>query len=62
MTTRTLHLNAFLVGVGHHEAAWCHPDVEPERVVDIAHYQELAQQAEGLRGRMDGFLSALRVA
>ena len=37
--TRQLHLNAFLMGVGHHEAAWRHPivthgasvAVQPER-------------------------------
>ena len=24
-TTRELHLNAFIMGNGHHEAAWRHP-------------------------------------
>ncbi|WP_167042462.1 LLM class flavin-dependent oxidoreductase [Salinibacterium sp. ZJ454] len=44
-------LNAFLMSVGHHEAAWRLPGVDPTRNVDVRHYQELAQIAE--HARMD---------
>jgi len=47
--TRQMNLNLFIYPGGHHEAAWRHPDVEPERVVDISHYQELAKQAEAAK-------------
>ncbi|MFI7439322.1 LLM class flavin-dependent oxidoreductase [Nonomuraea indica] len=56
MTARTLHLNAFLMGVGHHEAAWRHPRTEPSRVTDVRHYQQLARTAE--RGRLDSVFLA----
>ncbi|RJL24201.1 LLM class flavin-dependent oxidoreductase [Bailinhaonella thermotolerans] len=53
---RTLHLNAFLYGVGHHEAAWRHPRTEPARLTDVRHYQRLAQIAE--RGKLDSVFLA----
>ncbi|GAA3446518.1 LLM class flavin-dependent oxidoreductase [Planomonospora venezuelensis] len=56
MPTRTLHLNAFLMGVGHHEAAWRHPRTEPARLNDVRHYQQLARIAE--RGRLDSLFLA----
>lgn len=56
MTTRKLHLNAFLMGVGHHEAAWRHPRTNPSRLSDIRHYQQLARTAE--RGRLDSVFLA----
>ncbi|MBG0830219.1 LLM class flavin-dependent oxidoreductase [Planomonospora sp. ID67723] len=56
MPTRTLHLNAFLMGVGHHEAAWRHPRTEPARLSDVRHYQQLARIAE--RGRLDSLFLA----
>ncbi|MFL1432566.1 MULTISPECIES: LLM class flavin-dependent oxidoreductase [unclassified Nocardiopsis] len=56
MTERTLHLNAFLMGVGHHEAAWRHPRTEAHRVLDVAHFQELGRIAE--RGRLDSVFFA----
>ncbi|MEU9131051.1 LLM class flavin-dependent oxidoreductase [Kitasatospora sp. NPDC048540] len=43
---RQLHFNLFLMGVGHHEAAWRHPRTDPGRAADIAHFQHLAQAAE----------------
>ncbi|MFC4005923.1 LLM class flavin-dependent oxidoreductase [Nonomuraea purpurea] len=58
--TRKLHLNAFLMGVGHHEAAWRHPRTEPARLTDVRHYQELARIAE--RGRLDSVFLADGVA
>ncbi|MCT9931295.1 LLM class flavin-dependent oxidoreductase [Planotetraspora sp. A-T 1434] len=54
--TRKLHLNAFLMGVGHHEAAWRHPLSEPDRLTDVRHYQNLARIAE--RGRLDSVFLA----
>ncbi|MGV9303861.1 LLM class flavin-dependent oxidoreductase [Nonomuraea sp. NPDC003727] len=55
-TTRKLHLNAFLMGVGHHEAAWRHPSAEPSRLTDVRHYQNLARTAE--RGTLDSVFLA----
>ncbi|GAA3789854.1 LLM class flavin-dependent oxidoreductase [Sphaerisporangium flaviroseum] len=56
MTTRKLHLNAFLMGVGHHEAAWRHPRTDPSRLTDVRHYQQLARIAE--RGKLDSVFLA----
>lgn len=41
-----LHLNLFLMGVGHHEAAWRHPATDPAALSDISHFQALARSAE----------------
>ncbi|MEV6522907.1 LLM class flavin-dependent oxidoreductase [Longispora sp. NPDC051575] len=54
--TRHLHLNAFLMGVGHHEAAWRHPSTDARRVLDVKHFQELARIAE--RGKLDSVFLA----
>ena len=43
---RKLKLNLFIYPGGHHEAAWRHPESQPERLLDIRFYQELAQRAE----------------
>lgn len=48
---RKLHINLFLRNTGHHEAAWRHPDAQPERTLDVRFYQQLAQTAE--RGLLD---------
>jgi FMN-dependent oxidoreductase (nitrilotriacetate monooxygenase family) len=53
---RQLHLNAFLMNVGHHEAAWRHPRSEPTRGTDLDHYVHLAQVAE--RGLLDSIFFA----
>ncbi|WP_067845100.1 LLM class flavin-dependent oxidoreductase [Nocardia lijiangensis] len=53
---KTFHLNAFLMGVGHHEAAWRHPRTEARRVLDVAHFQELGRIAE--RGKLDSVFFA----
>ncbi|GAB3846176.1 LLM class flavin-dependent oxidoreductase [Micromonospora andamanensis] len=53
---RSLHLNAFLMGVGHHEAAWRHPRTDPQRVSDVRHFVELARIAE--RGTLDSVFLA----
>jgi len=57
---RQLHLNAFLMGVGHHEAAWRHPRTETRNLLDVNHYRELARTAE--RGRLDSVFFADRLA
>jgi FMN-dependent oxidoreductase (nitrilotriacetate monooxygenase family) len=54
--TRQLHLNAFLMGTGHHEAAWRHPDARPEQGLTIEHYVNFAQIAE--RGTLDSIFFA----
>ncbi|MEU4580330.1 LLM class flavin-dependent oxidoreductase [Nonomuraea sp. ATR24] len=58
--SRQLRLNAFLMGVGHHEAAWRHPLTEPARLADVRHYQELARIAEA--GKLDSVFLADGVA
>jgi FMN-dependent oxidoreductase (nitrilotriacetate monooxygenase family) len=56
MSNRTLHLNAFLMSVGHHEASWRLPESDPFASADVAHYQELARIAE--RGLLDSVFFA----
>ena len=56
MPPRQLHLNLFIMSVGHHEAAWRHPDARPERHTDIRYYQELAHIAE--RAKFDSIFLA----
>lgn len=51
-----LHLNAFLMGVGHHEAAWRHPRTDARNVLRVGHFQELARIAE--RGKLDSVFFA----
>ncbi|MER6032427.1 LLM class flavin-dependent oxidoreductase [Streptomyces sp. NPDC001835] len=56
MTTRELHLNAFLMNTGHHEASWRLPESDPYAHVDLAHYVRLARIAE--RGTFDSLFLA----
>ncbi|MGX5182614.1 LLM class flavin-dependent oxidoreductase [Streptomyces avermitilis] len=53
---RQLHLNAFLMNTGHHEASWRLPESDPYASVDLAHYVELARIAE--RGTFDSLFLA----
>jgi len=53
---RQLHLNAFLMSVGHHEAAWRLPESDPFANTEVSHYQELARVAE--RGLLDSVFFA----
>ena len=46
---RQLTLNLFIYPGGHHEAAWRYRESEPERVLDIRYYQELARKAEAAK-------------
>lgn len=57
---RQLDLNAFLMGLGHHEAAWRHPRTDTRRLLDVDHFRELARTAE--RGRLDSVFFADRLA
>lgn len=43
---RQIHLNLFIYGRGHHEAAWRHPQSTPRSQMDIEHYVECARTAE----------------
>lgn len=56
MGERQLHLNAFLMGTGHHEASWRLPESNPFAATDVAHYAELARIAE--RGTFDSLFLA----
>ena len=44
--SRSLHLNAFLHDIGHHEAAWRLPESNPFDTVNVEHYIRLARIAE----------------
>jgi FMN-dependent oxidoreductase (nitrilotriacetate monooxygenase family) len=46
---RHLHLNAFLMAGGHHEAAWRLPETDPDADFDIEHWKHLARIAEAAR-------------
>jgi FMN-dependent oxidoreductase (nitrilotriacetate monooxygenase family) len=54
--TRQLHLNAFLMNTGHHEASWRLPESDPHAHVELAHYTGLARTAE--RGTFDSLFLA----
>lgn len=56
MSARQLHFNAFLLGCGHHQAAWRHPSSSVERLGDISYYERLAHIAE--RGLFDAIFFA----
>src|SRR5262245_10614043 len=43
---RRLHLNLFIHGRGHHEAAWRHPAASSLLLTDIRYYEDLARRAE----------------
>jgi FMN-dependent oxidoreductase (nitrilotriacetate monooxygenase family) len=53
---RQLHLNAFLMSTGHHEASWRLPESNSYAGTDVAHFQQLAQTAE--RGKLDSIFFA----
>jgi FMN-dependent oxidoreductase (nitrilotriacetate monooxygenase family) len=44
--TRQLHLNLFIHGRGHHEAAWRHQSASPLALTDIGYFTDLARKAE----------------
>lgn len=49
MSSRKLHLNAFLHDVGHHEAAWRLPESDPRAGEDVDFYIRLARLAEAAK-------------
>lgn len=53
---KPLHLNAFLMSTGHHEASWRLPGSPAEANADIEHYKNLARIAE--RGKLDSLFLA----
>lgn len=55
-TRRTLHLNAFLMSTGHHEASWRLPESDPHANSKVEHYKQLARTAE--RGKLDSIFFA----
>lgn len=46
-----MHLGIFVLGTGHHVAAWRHPEVVPEGAEDFEFFKEVAQLAE--KGKLD---------
>lgn len=46
---RELHLNAFLMEAGHHEAAWRLPESNARADFDLQHWIDLARLAEGAK-------------
>jgi alkanesulfonate monooxygenase SsuD/methylene tetrahydromethanopterin reductase-like flavin-dependent oxidoreductase (luciferase family) len=53
---RRLHLNAFLMSTGHHEASWRLPESDSFAGTQVAHFQQLARTAE--RGTFDSIFFA----
>jgi FMN-dependent oxidoreductase (nitrilotriacetate monooxygenase family) len=51
-----MHINLFLAGVGHHEAAWRLPDSRPNSLFELEHYRHAAVVAEG--GKLDSVFFA----
>lgn len=49
MSRKQLHLNAFLMEAGHHEASWRLPEADPGAALDVGHYVRLAQLAESAK-------------
>jgi alkanesulfonate monooxygenase SsuD/methylene tetrahydromethanopterin reductase-like flavin-dependent oxidoreductase (luciferase family) len=43
---KQMHLNLFIHGRGHHEAAWRHPDASPLPLTDIRYFADVARKAE----------------
>lgn len=56
MGERQLHLNAFLMSTGHHEASWRLAESNPLAATDVAHFVNLAKIAE--RGTFDSLFLA----
>ncbi|WP_031406849.1 LLM class flavin-dependent oxidoreductase [Geobacillus vulcani] len=51
MSVRQMKFGLFLMGVGHHIAAWRHPDVRPEWCEDFTFFRRIAEIAE--QGKLD---------
>ncbi|WP_248926852.1 LLM class flavin-dependent oxidoreductase [Paenibacillus hamazuiensis] len=57
---RELHLNLFVSPMGHHEAAWRHPDADVDQLLDFSFYKRLAAKAEA--AKLDSLFFADRVS
>jgi FMN-dependent oxidoreductase (nitrilotriacetate monooxygenase family) len=53
---KQMHINLFLAGVGHHEAAWRLPESRPRSLFGLEHYRHAALVAEG--GKLDSVFFA----
>jgi FMN-dependent oxidoreductase (nitrilotriacetate monooxygenase family) len=51
-----MHINLFLAGLGHHEAAWRLPESRPSSLFELEHYRHAALVAEG--GKLDSVFFA----
>jgi FMN-dependent oxidoreductase (nitrilotriacetate monooxygenase family) len=51
-----MHINLFLAGVGHHEAAWRLPSSRPNSLFELEHYRHAARVAEA--GKLDSIFFA----
>lgn len=51
MGAKHMHLGIFVLGTGHHMAAWRHPDVDASGSEDLAFFREIVQIAE--KGKLD---------
>jgi FMN-dependent oxidoreductase (nitrilotriacetate monooxygenase family) len=51
-----MHINLFLAGVGHHEAAWRLPGSRPHSLFEFEHYRHAARVAEA--GKLDSIFFA----
>ncbi|GAU80124.1 LLM class flavin-dependent oxidoreductase [Bosea sp. BIWAKO-01] len=58
--TRELHLNLFINGRGHHEAAWRHDGSTQRALTDVSYYRDLALAAEA--AKLDSVFFADHVA
>jgi FMN-dependent oxidoreductase (nitrilotriacetate monooxygenase family) len=56
MTQKSIHLNLFVHGRGHHEAGWRHPRATRLPLTDIRYYESLAKKAE--EGKFDSIFFA----
>jgi N-acetyl-S-(2-succino)cysteine monooxygenase len=58
--TPQMHINLFLAGVGHHEAAWRLPGSRPHSLFELEHYRHAARVAEA--GKLDSIFFADHLA
>ncbi|MEM5369651.1 LLM class flavin-dependent oxidoreductase [Paraburkholderia azotifigens] len=54
--SRSIHLNLFIHGRGHHEAGWRHPGATRKALTDVSYFADLARRAEA--GRFDSIFFA----
>ncbi|MCM3715841.1 LLM class flavin-dependent oxidoreductase [Halalkalibacter oceani] len=59
---RSFHLGAFIWGVGHHGAAWRHPDTDLKGFTDFNFYKQIAEKAEAAKFDMIFFADRLAIS